>query len=158
MEHEEIYVDQSSNYSEFYDRAVFSSYTPYGIKCIDSEFCSRIQNIDSRIVKIVYIAVERMLSKDSWLSKADIEKYKDLKSELTIEDLIENKWGGWGNELRITWENGNTREFFYWDAPMVIDIETGKENPVILREHILKNPHLHQEIKDNLISNLDSRV
>lgn len=154
------YRDQSPYSSKFYDRRVDSFYTEYGVKCIDSQFCVRIQNIHERIVKIINIPIERMLIRD-WLhcgntdNEVDERIAKGLRAEISIDDYINGKWGGWGNELRITWENGRTHEFFYWNETLVIDPKTGKEDPKVLRKHIRKNAHLHNDIKKNLISNLN---
>jgi DUF2075 family protein len=81
-----------------------------------------------------------------------------MKAEISIEDYINKKWGGWGNFLRITWENGVTHEFFYWDETLIIDPKTHQEDPKALRRHIKKNIHLHKDIKNNLILNLDLRL
>lgn len=43
---DDIYVDQLPHYSQFYDREVFASYTPYGIKMIDSRYIRAIQHME----------------------------------------------------------------------------------------------------------------
>ena len=43
---DKMYVDQSMKNSQYGDRNLFSAYTPYGIKQIDSEFAKRIMEGD----------------------------------------------------------------------------------------------------------------
>lgn len=144
------YSDQARSSVTFYDRRIDSSYTEHGIHCIDAQYCHRIRNIHNRIAKIINIPIERMLTKgDTYLKEA-----QNLKAEISIDDFINKRWGGWGNELRITWEDGTTHEFFYWDKVIIIDPETGREDPKSLEKDIKTNPHLHQDIKNNLLENL----
>lgn len=151
------YRDQSPHCSRFADRRIDSIYTEHGIKCIDTQFGIRIRNIHNKIIRITQISIERMLAGEvGWHEETKKWRASGMKAEVTIDDFINNKWGGWGNELRITWDNGDTYEFFYWDNVLVIDPNTGKEDPKILRKHIRKNKHLHKDIKNNLILNLNN--
>lgn len=44
---DELYIDQAMVSNNFGNRGVFAAYTPYGVKRIDSDFCTRIQDIQN---------------------------------------------------------------------------------------------------------------
>jgi hypothetical protein len=144
------YTDQAIRSTKFYDRRITSAYTPYGISCIDLQYCHRIQNIHNKIILIESIMCERH-------NKYKNKNENDLPTIIPIKKYVLGDWAGcsgWGNDLRITWETGFKYDFHYWDETLKIDPKTHKECPKALLKDIRTNPHLHDDIKDNLIGNL----
>lgn len=139
---EDYYYDQSPINS-----IVSSLYTSHGIKCIDSEYCTLIMNMDLK-VKQVY-AINRRT--ETLISKFNLKEYES--SYKTFYDPIELNKGYGTIGVRVEWENGDTYDFNYGDRPL-FDNKTNKTDPNQLISSIKENPHLHTKIKENLISNI----
>jgi len=145
---EDYYVDQSAFSSEFADRCISSFYTPYGIKCIDSQYSFLIQNMDqcATVYKI----------------KREIEKYIDFKGVECegihyvdkYEPIPSDYDSRCGYGFRIIYDDGNTKDFFYGKRPIFgsdrkIDVEQ-------LITDIKNDAHLHVMIKENLLQNIEN--
>ena len=149
MNKEIDYSDQAVYINEFGDRRITSFWTSYGIKCIDSQFCRRIQNINVEVDKISNI--DRV--KETYIGRDGKEHEYYLKYKTVyVEKKIGEPEVGYGE--RVLWKNGTQYDFVY-DDMCKFDPLTRKENPNELRKEILDNPHLHKDIKENLIYNLD---
>ena len=142
---ESYYVDQAMS-----SGIVFSSYTPYGIRCIDSQYGHLIRNVNNKVKQL--FAINRR--EEDCISVRTGEKYKGRIK--TFYDPIELNHKG-GYEVRVVWENGDQCDFFYGDKP-VFDIDTKKSNPDQLHKSIKNNVHLHVMIKENLLHNLNNYI
>jgi hypothetical protein len=138
---EDYYTDQSIYCADIGDRRITSAYTPWGIKCIDSQYSILIQKMDIP-VKEVY-AMDRVST--GW--------YLQFKEEYTPIPL-DSEIGG-PICVRVEWIDGTIKDFFYHDRP-IFDIKTRKVNVEWLKSNIKKNPHLHVMIKENLLDNIES--
>jgi len=136
------YVDQS-----VYRGIISSAYTPYGIKCIDSQYSILIRNIDSKVKQLYAINRREHQEISPRTGKLYNAGYKTFYDPIPLDDNY--------CEVRVEWENGTTHDFFYGDKP-VFDINTRKSNPEQLKKEIKVNPHLHLMIKENLLLNLDN--
>lgn len=147
---EDYYLDQSMKSARYGDRIIGSAYTPYGIKCIDSQYSSLILNLNLE-VKQIYNIDRRPIKGCHIKTKKEYESFYD-----TFYDPIDIDGKGYtGYGLKIEWVNGRTKEFFYGNRPK-FDINTRKTDPIQLRQEIIDNPHLHVKIKENLLSNLET--
>jgi len=145
---ENIYIDQAMRHGGH----VFSAYTPYGIRSIDSNYAQRIRNINNEVEKVFRIRREHSTFY-SWKGELlESMNYETVYREMNPNDS-DNKY----LDLRVIWKGGCKRDFLNGDnAPTFINRSSKKENPQTLFYEIMQNPHLHDKIKDNLISNLES--
>ena len=142
------YVDASAQSFDYGNRTISSSYTSYGIKCIDSQYCRLIQNLNQK-VKQLY-AINRRYAEYSNIKTREAHKGYECFTYYDKIELDQNYC-----EVRVEWENGQTHDFFYGNKPK-FDLITRKTDPDLLKNEIIDNPHLHVKIKENLISNLES--
>lgn len=143
--HKIDYTDQASNRTRFFDREIFSSYTPYGIKCLDSAFCDRIMYRTYKL-KGVYDIQREVIG---------CYRYEETYKEISLVELNTRKGFCYG--LRVVWETPYgteiTRDYFYSVFPKFNEL-TRQESKRQIKRDIINNPHLHQDIKNNLIYNL----
>lgn len=143
---ESYYVDQSMRNGA----GVFSAYLPYGIRCIDSDYCNLIRNINEEI-KQIHSIVRRKLQ----CSDIKTRELFEFFNYYTWYEPIELNGRSNGHGIVVEWENGNKHEFIYGGIPK-FDLKTRKSDPEQLRKEIKENPHLHNKIKENLLGNLDN--
>lgn len=148
------YRDQSMSQSRFYDRVITSAYTPYGVRCMDSDFIARIMNINNPVKGIYNIDRRRPILVNKWG-----KEYEGRMDTFYDEIDIRAQQRGYGFGLRVIWEQpmGHlyTKDFFYRVVPR-FSVRTRKESKFRIACDIRNNPHLHQDIKDNLLYNLDN--
>jgi hypothetical protein len=143
------YIDQSMFSTNIGDRNISSAYTPWGIGAIDGQYCALIRNLNFKVKQLC--AINRRKYEDFCNIKTrEVHMsfhYKTFYDPIELSDRY--------CEVRVEWENGDVRDFFYGDKP-VFDVETRRTNPEQLRKEIIDNPHLHVKIKENLLLNLES--
>lgn len=150
-ENEEIdsfYVDVSMQSVDYGDRNITCIYTTYGIKCIDSQYCRLIQNLNVKVKQLYRI--NRRHAEYSNIKTKEIHKGIEHFTYYDKIELDQNYC-----EVRVEWENGQTHDFFYGNKPK-FDISTRKIDSDLLKNEIIENCHLHIKIKENLISNLET--
>ncbi len=150
------YTDQSMRATRFYDRVITSAYTPYGIKCMDSDFIARIMNINNPVENIFEIARRHPIK----INVHNGKEYESMYYETYYDKLeLKNQQRAYCHGLRVVWRQsrGNvyTRDFFYEVIPR-FSVRTRKESKFRIACDIRNNHHLHQDIKDNLLYNLDN--
>lgn len=145
---ESVYVDQAGTSSAYGGRRISSFYTPYGIKCIDTNFAARIQNIDQNIKGLYQInrVKKKFIGRDG--KEHESMNYETVYDQIPLNKIQQGTLG-----IRVVWENGAMRDFTNGDNFPTQFIK-GKEDPIALKEDIKKNPHLHKVIKKNLLGNL----
>jgi hypothetical protein len=148
---EDIYVDQAFRTVGFGDRVITSSYTPHGIRCIDSQYCKLILNLHRNIKNVFHINRRKAI-----FSSVNTRKVEESYDYYTFYDKIEMSQCNGYLEIRIEWDNGEIGDFFYGTTP-TFDLKTKNINPKQLKKEIKNNPHLHKMIKDNLLSNINTR-
>ena len=160
---EDLYYDCAGSYG-----SVSSFYTSYGIRCIDSEYSRRIQNLYKPVLKL--IKIDRVSHYGSGIYTSD---YWDDYTELSLDEDFHNY-----DRVCFVHDEGNafielpdkrtekgkangiqyqqfmliTREYSY-THPTYSAKHKG-EDPKALRKEIKENPHLHKLIKKNLLGNL----
>jgi len=130
---------------------MLSAYTPEGIKRIDSQYVHLILNSHKTIKQIYWL--DRRGAKS-----CDVKTRKESTSCLRCYDFwepISLAEAGEYDTLKVEWEGGYSHVFHYYRMPKV-NLKTQKICVVDLRKSIRTNPHLHQVIKDNLLSNLEA--
>lgn len=150
----ELYIDQQGLQSTYFaDRVISSAYAPHGIKLIDSNFAIRVRNINVP-VKQVYA---RHRVKDTFWGH-DGKEHESYNSYKTVFEEIHFTATTGHNDYKVVWENGSSHVFTNGNnSPRFINLETKTECPETLYHEIMSNPHLHEELKNNLISNLVTR-
>lgn len=147
---ESYYVDQSIYCTKVdYGKDLVSAFTPYGIKCLDSEYSKLIRNINEK-VKRIYL-INRKKSQCSDIKTRELFIFYNYYTWYDLVELSNDRL----NKIRIEWENGFIYDFMYVTIPN-FDLVTRKTNPELLRKEVKENPHLHNKIKENLLLNLDN--
>jgi hypothetical protein len=149
------YTDQAGSLTLIEDRQITSAYTPYGIKQIESNFITRIRNINSKIKEIY--SIDRV--RDTFIGRDgkvhDSLRYVDEFNVVDYNDWLKKRRI---TNVRVVWDDGNGCEDYYdfknGDERPFPDKKTMFENPKTLIKDIKKNPHLHSDIKKNLLLNL----
>jgi len=155
-----IYLDQAIHHSSFGNRCFTAAYTPYGIKCLDTDFIYRIKNINNQVKEVyellrkpkTYIGRDGKTHEHSFQM---VDVYEPIPLERTQKRCcfgIKVVWFG-SDGISI----GEEHVFYYHVFPK-FNPETRKESISELRKEIKKNPHLHKTIKENLLFNLKSRI
>lgn len=145
---EDYYVDQAMFGIRHVGFSMGSTFTSYGIKCIDSEYCILIQQIDRPILKAYEFERRRAQFSDVKTRKVDTT-YGHYEFYDPIEiSKIENTC-----EPVIVWEN-RERKFTYINEIKVVD---NMIDVKWLTKSIKNNKHLHVKIKENLLGNIASR-
>lgn len=139
------YTDQAGKSCLFGDRRISSFYTPYGISQIDSEYCNRIRNINNPVDEIFAIDRRR--------EYVDGKYGRYLGNYDTYYDPIEVGDRGVGNGILVKYSGWDVKYKYDFIHPIFLKT-TKKEDPKALKKEILNNPHLHKDIKDNLLLNL----
>jgi hypothetical protein len=137
---EDYYVDQSPKGGN----VVSSVYTPHGIKAIDSQYCALIMNLHREIKQVYRIA--RRKSQYSNIKTRKVEEFSIYHTYYDPIDLSEHT--GYG-EIRIEWEGGIYRDFYYGKTPK-FNLKTRNTDPELLKQSIIECPNLHTKIKENL--------
>lgn len=151
QEIEDYYVDQAFFALRTPGLQYSSGYTPYGIKCIDSNYCELIKNLHSKIKNIYEINRRKEIK----ISPRDGKPYESGYE--TFYDPCEITEGNGTLGIRVEWENGSVHDFKHGDKP-VFDKEARNITPEQLRKSIKENINLHVQIKENLLSNLESAI
>ena len=150
---------------------VTSFYTSHGIKCIDSEYVHRIMNIRRTVKRIIQIDRRHHYeSKDGgyrsnyWDDYTEIPLDKDYRvfdhaafiyddydpfvmSKITVElERLKSLNLPYQEKILIA-------KSYSFTKPIYSHIHKG-EDPEVLRKEIKTNPHLHKDIKKNLLGNL----
>lgn len=159
MERDDIYIDQAMRNSNLGGgRRFFCAYTPHGVACIDTNFCIRIQNVKNKIKSISRI--DRIKDKFIGTDGKEYESCMKYVDDLVLVDFEEWNKRRWGYEVEVIWETEtggeNKHRFVHGDERPTYDIKTQKEDANTLIKDIKKNPHLHKEIKKNLLENLNN--
>lgn len=142
---ESYYIDQAMRGGSL----VFSAYTPYGIRQIDSQYCTLIRNINCKVAQLYAIKRRRY----EYLCNIKTREVSMSPTLGTFYDPI--NFDGEYYEVRVLWENGHQHDFYYGNK-VVFDPITRKTNPEQLKVCIKNNPHLHVKIKENLLENLEN--
>jgi hypothetical protein len=164
----DLYYDCAGSYGRY----VSSSYTSYGISCIDSEYCRRIQNIYKPVLKL--IKIERVPHYKDGTYRSD---YWDEYTELSLDDdyhnydrvsFIHNEGNSFielpDKRTEKGKENGVQYQQFMLITPEysythpTYSAKHRGEDPKLLRKEIKENPHLHKLIKKNLLDNLTNYI
>lgn len=167
---DDLYIDYAASSTRIGDRTVSSFFTPYGIKCIDSEYSRRIKNINSHVTKL--ILVER---KPHYFNGDYRSDYWDDYSELPLdngfhsydrisfihEDIIcfrelEDNRTEKGKSNGIQYQQFELTTPIYAYTHPIYSAKHEGEDPKKLKQEIKGNPHLHPKIKENLLLNLKS--
>lgn len=166
---EDYYYDQATDKSTFLGRSVTSFWTPWGIKCMDSEYCYRIRNLGKKVTKLITINREKHndFFLDVWEVYRELPLNKDHKlydrfawitndenPYVVIErtaEYIERK-----NKIGKAYQLKELRGYVFSYTNPTYVAELGGEDPKALRAEIEGNPHLHKKIKENLLSNLNT--
>jgi len=139
------YVDQT-----MYSTSIsFSAYTPYGIKCIDSQYIFLIMNMHQ--CGTLY-TIERNREKYiDWRGIECVSPGKYIETYKPVTPEYKSRYAGFG--FRVVYDNGIYKDFFYGKGPM-FDPETRKINIQQLIYDIKDDVHLHVKIKENLLENI----
>lgn len=148
---------------------VSSSYTSYGIKCIDSEYCRRIQNINNPVKKL--IRVDRVphyrdgtYSSDYWDEYTELPLDEDFRSyDRSVFVHNDNEIYSYHvitEDMQRRIDRGRpyndkyiiVKEYTYTHP--IYSAKHNGEDPEALEKEIKDNHNLHQTIKDNLLLNL----
>jgi hypothetical protein len=146
------YTDQGWRSTSYSDRRITSAYTPYGIKCMDSDYCSLIMNIHNPIKGLYLIHRRRKTYIDYKGVEQEGMTYETVYPELPLDHK-------YTNETRVIWKTpyGEEKHDFFYEVHPKINPKTRKISLRRLKADIKANPHLHQDIKDNLLLNLKNR-
>lgn len=126
---EDYYVDQAGRLGY-----VSSFYTSYGIKCFDSEYSNRIQNLFNPVIKLK--AGHNWSGKDA--KEIELTNYRSYTEMLFVTREVHGEY-----------------KYSYTYPKFLIN---GMEDPEVLRKDIKGNSHLHVKIKENLLQNLDREI
>lgn len=141
------YTDQAIGRARYGYRTITSAYTEYGIHCMDGEYCKRIINIQMNLTVVAQYAINRRPMYVDGNYRSD---YKTFYDECPLGEPCQGQGG-----MKIVLSNGREQEYSY--TKPVFD-KNGREDILILRKEISKNAHLHKDIKNNLLSNLNSSI
>ncbi len=148
------YTDQAFSSICFGDRRITSAYTPYGIQCIDSNFCARIINMNNKVHKVYQINRRPRLFKGKDGNMYESMNYDTFYDEV---DLFNEQKGTFG--VKVEWISKDnfidSREFKHGDEIPKFNKKTMKEDKKTILKDIKNCVHLHKDIKDNLINNLN---
>ncbi len=169
---EDYYYDCSGENDVYGDRRFISLYTSYGIKCIDSEYSRRIQNIGKPVLRLIKInrthhyedGTYRSQWWDDYTDMSLDEDFKSYDRSMFIHDEgsvfieLEDKRTEYGKKNNIPYQQfvHIVKEYCY-THPTYSAKHKG-EDPKALRKEIRENPHLHKKIKQNLLGNLKNRL
>lgn len=172
----DCYYDCAFQVTDFGDRRFSSGWTPHGIRCLDAEYSRRIQHILMPVVKLIKVTntphyrdgnyasnywdeyLELPLDEDFYSYDRCIFAYhEDAYIELPKPEGTE-KWRGQhlDEDGNPKYQKRKARIAEYCYTHPTYSAKHKGEDPEMLRDEILKNPSLHQVIKDNLIENLNN--
>ncbi len=143
------YRDQGGSVTNFGGRTISSFYTPHGIKEIESNYITRIQNMHDEVKE--YYHITRV--KGTFIGR-DGKEYESLSYVDKLVPAELNSGHGFG--VKVVWVNGKSMEFKNGDNWPQFNLKTRKEDVKKLRKEIKEDIHLHQDIIDNLLQNLKS--
>lgn len=165
---EDYYYDCSHINVNYGDRNFSSAYTPYGIRCIDSEYHRRIINIYKPVIKLIKVERNPHYFRDNyrsdwWDDYIDLPLDEDFYSYDRVAFVHDE--GGLFQELEDVRtdkakENGIKYQQFEFLLPIytythpTYSAKHKGEDPKALAKEIRTNPHLHKKIKANLLANL----
>lgn len=166
---QDFYYDCAFQSTTYGDRRFTSGWTPHGIKCIDSEYSRRIQNIGREVVKLIKIKrtahyKDGNYRSDWWDEYTELPLTEDFYSYDRVAFCYSNNVfveleppKGYNPKYKREYQQKRliTSEYTY-THPTYSALHRG-EDPKMLEEEIIKNPNLHQVIKDNLLDNLKNR-
>lgn len=166
------YVDQAGTVLVVGDRMITSSYTSYGIQCIDSEYGRRIRNLNRPVLRVIKItrAKHNNSTFDYWDDYEEIPLDKDFYCFDRAAFIYEGEELNPFIDLPITKDvqrlidrglEYQKQEFegiiFSYTNPTYLASHRG-EDPLALEHEIINNEHLHLSIKENLLSNLKNYI
>ncbi len=165
---EDIFQDFAPQSVNILDRNISTSWTSWGIRQIDGEFCRRIQNIGKPVIKL--IKVERnphyfngSFRSDWWDDYIDLPLDKHFYSCDRVAFVHDE--GGLFKELEdVRTDKGKTNGLKYQQFEFLLPIYTYThptyspefkgEDPKLLAREIRTHDSLHPKIKENLLGNL----
>ncbi len=166
MDIDQYYYDCAFQVVDVYDRRFSSGFTSYGIKCIDSEYCRRIQNIGNPVIQL--IKIERTHHYKDGNYYADYwDEYTELPLDQDFYSCNRSAFCYNKNnfaDIKMPKDFKSIRPYqkvrliateYTYTHPTYSAKHKG-EDPNMLRDEIIKNPNLHQLIKDNLLGNLEN--
>lgn len=172
MKNKDIYYDCSPQSSNFADRNISSYWTPYGIRCIDSEFCRRIQNIYKPVIKLIKVDrkahyFDGNYRSDWWDDYTDLPLDKDFYSYDRV--CFVHDEGGLFKELEdVRTDKGKANGIKYQQFELLLPTYTYThptysakhkgEDPKALAKEIRNHSSLHKDIKNNLLGNLKNYI
>jgi hypothetical protein len=170
MKNKDIYYDCAPTSSKFADRAVSSSWTPHGIRCIDSEFSRRIQNINRPVLKLIKVErkphyFDKDYTSDYWDEYTELPLDKDfhnharvafIHNESPIYRELEDDRTDKAKANEIQYQQFELIHSIYTYTHPIYSAKHKGEDPKALEKEIKKHPSLHKDIKKNLLSNLKS--
>lgn len=161
---ENLYYDCSPTVGGY----VSSTWTEHGIRCIDSEFCRRIQNINKPVLKLILVErnphyfngnytsgywddyTELPLDKDFYSHDRVAFIHDDSQLYRELKDTRSDKAKSNG----IQYQQFELLHFVYTYTHPTYSAEHRGEDPKALANEIENHPSLHKVIKKNLLDNL----
>jgi hypothetical protein len=149
---------------------VSSAWTSHGIRCIDSEFSRRIQNINRPVLKLILVErkphyfngnyksdywddyTELPLDKDFYNYDRVAFVHEDYKLYRELEDVRTDKAKANG----IQYQQFQLMHTIYTYTRPTYSTKHKGEDPKALEKEIKNHPNLHEDIKMNLLTNLKS--
>jgi len=146
---ENIHIDQSSKYGP-----VGSSYTSWGVKVIESDYITFIQNINVKVKQLYNIARR---TGEICINPRTGKEYISGDWKTYYDKIKIDKSGRHSFGLCIEWENGESRDI-HGDTYPKFDSKTKMIDAEALKIQLINDIHLHVRIKENLLLNLDNYV
>lgn len=165
---EDYYVDCAGSSIVVGDRRITNFFTPYGIKCLDSEYSRRIRNINKPVVKLIKVDRNPHYFDGSyrshwWDDYTELPLNEDFHSYDRAAFIHDESWHFRELEDKRT-EKAKSNGYQYQQFELIHSLYTYThptysakhkgEDPKALRKEIKENPHLHPKIKENLLHNL----
>ena len=147
---ENIHIDQSFKNGGI----VCSAYTSWGIKVIETDYITFIQNINIKVKQLYNI--DRRTG-EICISPRTGKEYVSSDWKTYFEPIKIEESGKHSYGLRIEWENGETRDI-HGDTYPKFDSKTKMIDGEALKTQITNNVHLHVDIKMNLLGNLENYI